>query len=486
MPARLPLLAKSGFLLDLRPLDEPASPHAGALVISRALRSLKIPELTAANLQLKTRARGYEEAQFIETVMLLQAVGGECPEDISLLNADPMLGRALGYELPKVTALRNFLERFHDEELALQRPDRREQKSFIIPPSTGLQRLQDVQCGLVGRVSQKYQAQGQPQSIATVDQDATIIESHKRSSLPHYEGGRGYQPMVAIWAEADLVLADEWRDGNVPAMQEPLRCAQLAFAALPGSIKKRYFRGDSACHEQELLQWLRAPERAEEPGGAIGFCVSARMSVELRKSLLRVPENQWQLLSQEPDGTRRQWAELDFVPGERGEKKQSQPLRYVGLRLLKPQGTLFADGSDRHHHAVVTNLDWAGDRLLNWHREKAGTVEHVHDEIKNGLAGGHVPSRLFGANAAWFKLTLMLYNIGSAIKGLCLEADERLARWKKLRLLIIHLSGRLNRNACVLRLRFCASKEAIARVAKVWEVFDLPTQASRITPFSDS
>jgi len=165
---------------------------------------------------------------------------------------------------------------------------------------------------------------------------------------------------------------------------------------------------------------------------------------------------------------------------------QSHPLRYVGLRRLKPQGSLFADGSDRHHHAVVTNLGWAGDRLLNWHRKKAGTVEHVHDEIKNGWAGGHVPSQLFGANAAWFKLTLMLYNIGSAIKGLCLEGQERLARWKKLRLLLIHLSGRLNRNACVLRLRFCASREAIARIQRVWEVFDLPTQASRTTPFSSS
>src|SRR5215510_3882548 len=103
--------------------------------------------------------------------------------------------------------------------------------------SRALQRLQNVQAGLVGRIAQKYQAQGQPQSIATVDQDATIIESHKRSALPHYEGGRGYQPMVAIWAEADLVLADEFRDGNVPARQAPLTCAQMAFAALPPTIK---------------------------------------------------------------------------------------------------------------------------------------------------------------------------------------------------------------------------------------------------------
>ena len=46
-----------------------------------------------------------------------------------------------------------------------------------------------------------------------------------------------------------------------------------------------------------------------------------------------------------------------------------------------------ADGSDRHVHAVIINRDLPGDKVLEWHREKAGTVEHVHDEIKNELAG---------------------------------------------------------------------------------------------------
>jgi hypothetical protein len=34
-----------------------------------------------------------------------------------------------------------------------------------------------------------------------VEGDATIIESHKREAQPHYEGGRGYQPVVAYWVE---------------------------------------------------------------------------------------------------------------------------------------------------------------------------------------------------------------------------------------------------------------------------------------------
>jgi Transposase DDE domain group 1 len=481
MSARIPTQHKSPFEIDPRPLDEMASPHAGLLATSRALRSLKIPDLVAANLQLKKRDRGCSDGQYVESLVLLQTAGGDCPEDMSLIAGDECLERGLGFTLPKTGAVRGFLNRFHDQKLEAARPAREVQKSFIMPSSKPVQGLQSVLAGAVRRTAKLYGEQGQALRIATVDQDATIIESHKENALAHYEGGRGYQPMVAVWAEADLVLADEFRDGNVPAQQEPLTCAKLAFAALPETIQQRYFRGDSACHENDLLGWLKHPDREKEPGGRIGFAISARMSAELAKAIAKVKEVDWKTFDKEADGTLRQWAQVDFVPGEAGEKKDSKPLGYVGLRLLKPQGVLFNDGTDRHHHAVVTNLDWDGDKLLNWHREKAGTVEHVHDEVKNALAGGHLPSQHFAVNAAWFKLALLAYNIASAIKGLCFSSDERTARFKRYRLLLVHLAGRMSRFQCKLRLRFRASKEAIGRVQKVWSVFALPTQATAFT-----
>ena len=413
-----------------------------------------------------------------ESLILLQTVGGDCPEDIRLLTNDPCLERGLGYAPPKVTAVREFLELFHDEEVAAKRPSRDVQKSFILPSTQPVAALQDVQTYLVRRIARRYEAQGQVQHIATVDQDATIIESHKAAALSHYEGGRGYQPMVAVWAEADLILADEFRDGNVPARQEPLTCAKLAFAALPTTITARYFRGDSACHENDLLGWLAHADRATEPGGAIGFAVSAFTSPELSQALKEIPSKDWATFATETDGTLRQWAEVPFVPGNRYERKDGQPLRYVGLRLLKPQGVLFADGSDRHHHAVLTNRDLPGDKLLDWHREKAGTVEHVHDEIKNALGGGHMPSQRFAVNAAWFKFALLSYNLASAIKGLCFDPEERTVRLKKYRLLLVHLSGRMNRNNCVMGLRLCAPAKTIKLMQKVWEVFPLKTHAT--------
>jgi hypothetical protein len=83
------------------------------------------------------------------------------------------------------------------------------------------------------------------QKIATVDRDSTIIESWKQQAQRTYAGCTGYQPMLAVWAEMDLVLADEFRDGNVPAIQEPRRVAQRTFAALPATVREYYFRGET-------------------------------------------------------------------------------------------------------------------------------------------------------------------------------------------------------------------------------------------------
>jgi hypothetical protein len=480
MSAPLPLLGKTPFMLDLKPLAEASSPYAGVLATSRAFRSLGLPGAIEAALKFKRRHRGFSEAQMIESLVLLQTIGGDCPDDIGLLAQDACIARGLGYEVPKATTIREFLENFHDREQEKLRPPREKQRSFIFPQSPAIEALHQVQSTSVRQIAALYEQRGVGLHIATIDQDATIIESHKAAAQPHYQGGRGYQPMLALWAEADLVVADEFRDGNVPAVQDPLTCARAAFASLPPSVHTRYFRADSACYEQQLLRWLSNPLRETEPGGRIGFAISAALNPSLANALKAVPEEQWKTFAKENNGTLRQWAELSYGPSR--PHKFRRPLRYVGLRLLQPQGVLFADGSDRHYHAVVTNLDWDGGRLLQWQREKAGSIEHLHDEIKNGLGGSHLPSQRFNVNAAWMKIVLLTYNIASAIKGLCFSFEERTARFKRYRLLAVYLNGRMNRNNCVMRLRLCASTEAIARLATIWQVFALPTHATSLVP----
>ena len=84
-----------------------------------------------------------------------------------------------------------------------------------------------------------------PVRTATLDIDATVIHSSKRSAKRAYDGERGYQPVLVLWAEQDVIVADEFRDGNVPAGIGNRRVIEKAVAALPGKFDEIYVRGDS-------------------------------------------------------------------------------------------------------------------------------------------------------------------------------------------------------------------------------------------------
>ena len=162
--------------------------------------------------------------------------------------------------------------------------------------------------GRRGGCARWYKAHGQTRPIATIDLDAAIIASPAGATLSHAQewNGHGGPPLLAAWAEADLVLADVFCDGHRSAQPESLTCAQLAFAVLPPTIIARYFRGDAACHELGLLEWLTHTDRIMETGSAIGFAISARANAGLHKALRKLPDEAWTTFGTEPDGALRQ------------------------------------------------------------------------------------------------------------------------------------------------------------------------------------
>ena len=143
-------------------------------------------------------------------------MGGECCDDFERLREDPGLSELIGHGVPSPAVARKFLNQFHEEaKIEAAKQGRFRNQIAYIPeenePVDGL--------GLVNRaLVQELGRRCPDQWIATVDQDATIIGSSKQSALCTYEGERGYEPMLAVWAERNVVLADEFRDGNVPAM----------------------------------------------------------------------------------------------------------------------------------------------------------------------------------------------------------------------------------------------------------------------------
>ena len=126
------------------------------------------------------------------------------------------------------------------------------------------------------------------------------------------------------------------------------------------------------------------------------------MSEQLRARCEKVPEKQWlKLQEREPEVVHA--AEVEFVTGD--WPKNSAPLRYVAIRFTPIQRELFEEQERSvKYFAVVTNRPTPAepgeppspDEMSaadpgHWHREKAGTIEHVHRAMKDELAPGCCP-----------------------------------------------------------------------------------------------
>ncbi len=443
--------------VEVVPTGDEVTARGGHVVLHETLLALGLPELVKEHLHVARRWSKNSDFNKLCDLVHLMAGGGDCFDDIKMLAADQGLCRLLGRKPASAETLRQFLYAFHDQTLvdhARDEADKNDRRAYIVPDSQHLLSLAQINTALVAKIAKHLN-----QSTATLDHDATILESHKREARAHYKGGRGYQPAAIYWAEGDLVLADEFRDGNVPAGMENLALIKRGFLALPKNIGVLRFRADSACYEEAVLKWLVNMLREGGPKGRIEFTISADMTEPLRKLCEAVVEAAWQHL--EDRATETVWcSEVDFTPGD--WPKDASPLRYVVVRIRKQQGELFSSGSDTKYLAVVSNRDLAAVDVLKWHWEKAGTIELVHDVMKNELAAAVPPCGRFGANAAWFRISALTYNLLSAMKSLGLNAEHGTARPKRLRALVLTLPGRIVSHAGQLILRVGERAEELA------------------------
>jgi len=436
-------MAEKEGLLPLKLIEdetgEALTSYSGLALVVETCEALGLARLVEQHVGIKQRQRGYSESQYVQSVVALMAAGGDCLEDIERLRSDAGLKLLVG-ELPSAEAVRFFLYGFNDEKLL---EGRSEQGAFIAPDTAPLAGLWEVQREVVLKASRK----DEPKQ-ATIDQDATVVESHKEQSRMTYLGERGYQPVINYWVEQDLILSDEFRDGNVPAGMDCLTSFLRATRALPHSVETIYFRSDSAAYQHKLLDKLRDGIDLNGKRVPVYFAISADVSEALRGKIVSLSDCAWKPLRRLTEKGliegRKEWAEVEFIPTASSVKKDMKPDRYLAIRGRPWQGELFSDGNSYHYYAVVTNRwEMEGEELLRWQRERCGSVEKVHDVVKNDLAGGVMPCGRFYANAAWWRLNCLCYNVISIMKRKALPKSFWPVRMKALRFHLIGVAGKV-------------------------------------------
>jgi hypothetical protein len=438
--------------------------------------------------------QGWLDLQMVVAAVLLNIAGGDCVEDVERLERDSgfaaILRRVEGTllsrgarrkasarwrrkrarALPSASALSSWLERFHDAAS----PKAVAGAAFIPAVTKELDGLWRANAALLA-----FMHKQRPRTEATLDMDATLIETHKRDALYCYKKFKAYQPLSCWWAEQGAMLYSEFRDGNVPAGHEQLRVLKDCLAHLPLSVKKVSLRSDSAGYQQELL--LYCGEGKDPRFGVIDFAIAADVTEAFRAAVLELPESAWRplirMVDGEPQQTDQEWAEVCFVPGWAGHGRNRADYRFLAIReplrqlplgdeaqLTFPTMSFGRKGLHKLF-GVVTNSKDAGDAVIWWLRERCGESEQVHSALKSDLAGGQLPSGLFGANAAWWALAIIAHNLNAAMKRLALGGDWAGKRMKALRFHLIALPGRVVGHARRLIVRLGGGGEAAATLS---------------------
>jgi hypothetical protein len=427
------------------------------------------------HIRIREDTQGWTDSQMIMSLILLNLAGGDCVEDLNILEADEGFCRILRRvelhglsrrerreqerrwrkekrrTVPSTTAAFRYLGVFHDEEEEKKRVLGR---AFIPAPNEYLRGLAKVNKDMMA-FSQK-QENGE---TATLDMDATVVETMKEEAYYSYKGYKSYQPINVWWAEKQMVLHTEFRDGNVPAGHKNLRILKEALEFLPEGVKSVRLRSDSAAYQHNLLKYCETGKN--KTFGRIEFAIGCDVTEEFKEAALLVEEEQWHPIYKTIKGkkikTKQEWADVGFVPNAIGHSKNNPDYRYIAIREPLEQRVLpgmeqemlfsfptLSMGDKRYKlFGIVTNREIEGEELVHWHRQRCGKSEEAHGIMKNDLAGGKLPSGSFGENAAWWWCMILAFNLNALMKNLVLKDQWKNKRMKAIRFNIIHIPARI-------------------------------------------
>jgi hypothetical protein len=139
---------------------------------------------------------------------------------------------------------------------------------------------------------------------------------------------------------------------------------------------------------------------------------------------------------------------LHFV----GPEKEGAVYRLIVVRKREDQRALFPE-FEYSYRLYITNTRWSPHKVVRFNRKRAD-AENLIREPKQGYALDHILSEDFLANAVFFQLELLAYNLVEVFKYVHLDPSWWRLRIKNLRYRLINIAGVVARHArrTVLRL----------------------------------
>jgi len=374
--------------------------HAGLALLGEFCQAHRLAELIDEELPAPGSGAGYRPSQYVTPLVLMLHGGGRTLEDLRTLRRDAGLRELLRLnQMPSADATGDWLRR--------------------MGRGPGLAALAAVNRRLLVRALAGDEPVGY-----TLDIDATQIVAEKQEAVRTYKGERGYLPIVGHLAENGLVVGDEFRAGNDSPGARNLEFIQYCAAQLPAGKRVAHVRSDSAAYQAKIFNWCESND--------VSFAIGADLDYAVKAAIRRIPAESWRPYQ-------------DGAIAETGHTMEKTKGDFRLIVIRRPvQGELFGEEDQGERYTVIaSNRDESAEETIAWYNQRGECSENRLKELKVGFQLEHLPCGQQEANAAYFRLGALAYNLFVLFKRQVLPETWRRCQIQTIRWRLYQVAGKV-------------------------------------------
>ena len=342
--------------------------HAGLALLGEFCVGLDFLRVVDRSLPKPGSGAGYMASEYIFPLVLMLNGGGRSLEDMRVIRGDVGLAEILRLKrIPSSDATGDWLRRMGEDR--------------------GLEGLAAVQRRFLKRALKYDETKGY-----TLDIDATGIEAQKESAVMTYKGFTGYMPIVGTLAENGLVAGDEFREGNQSPGSRNLEFIKYCIQQIPKGKRIKALRADAASYQADIINYCDKEE--------MEFAIGADLDEAVMRAIKSLPEGEW-----------RPYRGGHIAETVHCMNRSKKAFRLIVVRRPYQQELFGQESNKLRYKAIASNRTDVAEVVMDWYHQRGECSENRIKELKIGFGMERMPCGQTVANAVFFRIGSVAYNI---------------------------------------------------------------------------
>jgi hypothetical protein len=417
--------------------------RAGLIMFDGFIKAMKIEEFINKHMPAAGSNSGYDAWRYIESLCLMQYGGGRHIADLREIREDRTLQKATGMKrIPSDSGVGDWLLR--------------NGKGKGIEEMSKVHKETDVKILKMDK-NEAY----------TLWADPTVIDlGEKDYAEMIYTGQEGDRPILVGLKELPIFVHHKYRKGN--AMGGTKEAVESGFEVVEASGKRiKHVALDSEFYNAETINFIRTKD-------ATTFTIVADKDQAVKELIRGIAESEWKPYY-DVHGTKTN-REITVTVHTMNE---TEAFSLVVLRWRKEQLSLL-EPEEYFYHAIATDLEIDAEAVIKLHNEsipdacravwcynERAQMENCIKELKIGIGMEHMPCGEFEANAMYFSIGVLTYNLMVAQKYFVIQEGMEKRTIMTLRWKLVQIGAWLVGHSNRIRLKIAATLEKFGHYVRM-------------------